>query len=461
MERKKERIAEVKKFKKIILTIILVSLSFIMTGCGGKEPNEIVYVVALGIDKSENEGNYNITIQYANPTQISGGGGEEGGKAGSEIMESLVIESPNIYSAIGLANHIVSKTFSLSHTKIMVFSEEIAKEGLKDIMETFARNEEIRPDIYFAVSLEGANKYLSSVNPIMEVNPAKYYQLIFEKNNVVGIPQAIAKNIYFGIETDDYDSVIPIVGVAGAEDTEGGGESSGGSEGESGGSSSGGNSSNGGSEQEEPQENTKQPEAPLNKNTGFEYKMKNYIGGEAAIKMKNRSEAIGSVIFKGDKMIGTMGSIETEMYKLLTGDYKYSYLSLYNEKTPDNPVTVRAVQECKPDYDIDIDNKEIDIELFLDADIFSLPADYNIEQDIINFEKNSEKYISEACGEFMKDFLQKYESDAFHLKERVKSKFLTNEKYNEYKENMNLSDFDINVKTKFKIRRTGLVIRED
>ena len=41
-----------------------------LTGCTGKEPNEIAYVVALGIDSTDDD-NYKITIQYANTTQIS------------------------------------------------------------------------------------------------------------------------------------------------------------------------------------------------------------------------------------------------------------------------------------------------------------------------------------------------------------------------------------------------------
>ncbi len=82
--------------------------------------------MALGIDKGDND-NFDITIQYANTTQISGGSSEEGGKNGSQIVENITVEAPTIYSAVGLANHIVSKTFSLSHAKLIVFSQEIAE----------------------------------------------------------------------------------------------------------------------------------------------------------------------------------------------------------------------------------------------------------------------------------------------------------------------------------------------
>ena len=445
---KRERMTEVRIFKAVIMTIIIVITSFTLSGCVGKEPNEIAYVVALGIDSTENN-NYKITIQYANPTQISGGTSEEGGKAGSEIVGNIVVEAPNIYSAIGLSNQIESKNFSLSHAKLIVFSKEVAEKGLKDITETFIRSEELRPDVYLAVALGEASEYLTSVKPVMEVNPAKYYQLIFDKNNLVGIAEGVAKNFFFGIETGDYDSLLPIAGVIGGEEESGG--------------QSGGGSSEGGSSQEEsekPQKNTKQQEAPMNE-SGFEYKMRDYVAGQSAIELKSKSEAMGSAIFKGDKMVGMMGSIQTEIFKLLEYDYKYSYITLYNEKTPDNPITVKSTQERCPKYDIDIDNKKINIELFIESDIYSLPSDYNIESDIENFEKNSEKYIEEACEKFMTEFLQNYDCDIFRLNEKCKKQFLTNAEYDEFKKNVDYSDFDVDIKANFKIRRTGLVVRED
>ena len=442
-----------KKLKALGMITIIVIMSFCLTGCVGKEPNEIAYIVALGIDMME-DNNYEITIQYANPTEISGG--EEGGKAGSAIIENISVQAPNIYAAIGLANRIVSKTFYLSHTKIIVVSREVAQKGLKDITETFIRSDDLRPDIYLAVSLDGAHKYLDSVKPAMEVNPAKYYQLIYDKNSFMGIPVGSAKDFFFGIETEDFDSFLPVAGVIGnGEDKQSSDEENGGdSENNSGGSS------DSSSEENSSNENSKQKDAPEN-NQGFEYKMKDYIGGQAAVEMKNKSESMGSAIFKGDKMTGTIGSIESQMFKLLMGDYNYSYITLFSDQTPNNPVTIKIIQGKTPEYDIDIDNKRIEVKTFLEGDVSSLPADYNIENDIKGFEDNACKYLGEEFTKFMSEYIKTYDSDTFRLKERCKRKFLTNEKYNEFKENVNFKEYSINVNVKFKVRRTGLVMREE
>lgn len=470
-----------KIFKALIFTAIITIFSFTLTGCGGKEPNEIAYVVALGIDSGDND-NYKITLQYANPTQISGGSSEEGGKSGSQIVENIVVEAPNIYSAMGIANNIISKSFSLAHAKLIIFSDEVAEEGLRDITETFIRSDEIRPDIYLAIAVDGASEYLTSINPAMEINPVKYYQMIFNKNNLMGLPEGVAKNFFFGIETGDFDTTLPVAGIIGSEensssqsqgsggsnggegkngDSGGKEEKSGGLEGEQetgGQSQEGGGTSEGSSDSGEPQENTKHDDAPIN-DKGFEYKMRSYIDGESAVEASNKSEAMGSAIFEGDKMVGMFGSIETEIFKILIGDYKSSYLTFYSEKTPENPITLKCIQDRCPKYDIDIDKKTVDIELFMEGDVYSLPSDYIIEEDIVNFEENSKKYIEEGCKEFMTEFIKNHDSDIFRLKNKAKRKFLTNEKYEEFKNNVDFREYEINVKANFKVRRTGLVVR--
>ncbi|NDO18338.1 hypothetical protein FMM68_01470 [Lachnospiraceae bacterium MD329] len=450
-----------KNIKKIAVTALIALCSLSLTGCGGKEPNEIAYVVALGIDKGDND-NFDITIQYANTTQISGGSSEEGGKNGSQIVENITVEAPTIYSAVGLANHIVSKTFSLSHAKLIVFSQEIAEEGLSDIIETFIRSEELRPDVNLAVAPDGANEYLIAVNPVMEVNPAKYYQMIYDKNSLIGVPDGAAKNFFFGIESGDYDCILPIAGVISGEKEQEGGDSGegggsatestegGGSEGNSGGSSAGDSET----------ENENQKDAPLNEGR-FEYKMKDYVGGQASVEQKNKSEAIGGAVFSKDKMVGVLGSIETELFKLILGDYKNSYLTFYNEDTPDDPVTVKAIQERRTKYKVNCNNKTVDVEMFIEGDVYSLPANYNIEANIVKFEDKAREYIENASQKFMTEFIGRYDSDIFRIKEKAKREFLTIQDFNNYKESVDLKDYKINVKANFKIRRTGLIVREN
>ena len=45
---------------------------------------------------------------------------------------------------------------------------------------------------------------------------------------------------------------------------------------------------------------------------------------------------------------------------MLKGDYTYSYLTYYNNDTPDIPITVKTTQQKKPKYKIDTDKKTVE-----------------------------------------------------------------------------------------------------
>lgn len=440
---------------KILKLLLALSLVMPLSGCFGNEPNDLAYIVALGFDKSENSSNYEITIQFAKPTQISGGASEEGGKAGPDIIENVVVEAPNIYSAINTANHIVSKKFSLFHTKIFVFSSEVAQEGVENLLETMSRSEEIRPDVYIAVSLGKANEYLTEVHPVVELNPSKYYQLTFDKNDSDGFPRCTLQDFYF-LENIDYcDVAVPLAGISKQPESSGG--QSGGQE--SGGQS--GQSSSGGSENNEASgRNPIQSEAPLNEN-GFEYKIRNYVAGQVAIEEENKSEAMGMAIFRGKKMVGMLGGIDSVIYNILKGDYRGSYVTFYENESSDVPVTVKMVQFRKPVTMVNKDKNQINIKLYLESDFYSLSSDYVLEKDIKNFEKNAKQEIDSACSEFIKKVRDEFDADVLGLGLKAKKLFLTNKSFEEYDWRKEFKNYEISVDCDFKVRRTGLTIREN
>lgn len=467
---------------KIFRLIPAIFLILLLSGCMGAEPNDIAYVAAIGFDKADN-GNYKVTIQFAKPNQISGGSSEEGGSAGKEIVENIAVEAPNIYSAINIANNIVSKKFSLSHAKLMVFSQEVAEDGLDNIMETFIRSYEIRPDMYLAVAPDGAENYLSEIKPVIEVNPAKYYQLTYEQKGGTGIPKNTALDFYFCENSMYRDGVLPIAGVMQTEENQSQGGSEGGSEGSSGGGSEGssgggseggseggsGGSSGGGSEKAEGgtaqeseggAENKKQKSVSINK-SGFEFNIKNYVAGEVAIRENNKSEAMGMALFRENKMIGMLGSIESEIYNLLTGNYDYGYISFYSDKSAEVPVTVRLQQRKKPKINIDVKNKKADIKLYIEADLYSLPADYLAENDIKNFEESSKNAIKQYCEYFFERTLNEYGVDVLGFAQHSKKNFLIYKDFLEYAQNEDFKDYEINIDTEFYVRRSGMTLRSE
>ena len=402
------------KLFKTFLAAAFVMLS--LCSCGD-EPDNIAYVVAMGFDKAESN-NYYVTIQYAKPSKISGGDSESGGEGGPDIIQNMTVEAPNIYSAINVANHIVSKKFSLSHTELIVFSDEIAKDGIGDIIDIASKSNEMRPDIFAAVAIGGAGKYLEEVKPTIEVNPAKYYKLIYSQNDTDGIPKTDLQDFYINKTTHNSNPVLPLAGVAQAEDEEE-------------------NSSN-----KTAQENT----------YGFDYKVKNYVAGETAVKSENKSEAMGMALFDGDKMKAVLGAVDTEIYNMLKGNLKKNYISFKNDKSAD-PIMIKIYQARKPLIKVDLDSKKIKIILNMESDLLSKPVDNFDETET---EQNVLNDIKISCSEFMNKTINEYDCDILGIRREIRKSFLTNKQLEEYE--LNLKDFEIEIDADFSIRRIGMKI---
>ncbi len=403
---------------KIIKIFIALILILPLCGCNfisGNEPNNVAFVVAVGFDKGK-VSDYEITIQFAKVTQISGGGGEEGGKGGSEIIQNVTVEAPDLYSAINTANHIVSKKFSLSHAKLIVFSSELAREGVRNIVNSVIRSEEIRPDIFMAVAKETARGYLDEVKPTVEVNPAKYYQLIYSESDSGGIPKTNLQKFYFDMNTRVNNSVLPLAGTA-----------------------------KGGEGEDNPQHEN----APMNENS-FEYRVKNYTAGEVAVNGENKSEAMGMAVFEKDKMIGTLGSVESELYNLMSGNLRRSYIS-FKVQDYSLPVVVKIYERRSPRINVDIKEKKISIKFSLESDLLSQPVE---GFDSKGLEEEITKEISNACKNLIIKARDELNCDILGLEDEIKVKFLTIEELEKFE--FNLKDYEIEIETTFNIRRNGM-----
>ena len=413
--------------------LILVSLLFTQGCYDAKEPNNIAFVVALGIDETDAEGIYEYTIQFAKTTQVSGGSGEENGKEGGEIMDTIKVRAPSTFAGINIANQIVSKRFTLAHTRLIVISDEIAKKGVRDIFDPFGRNSDIRPNIYLAVALGRAGDYLESVKPVAEIDPVTYYRLIYDSEYGGYLPRVILKDFYTQLYENGRQNVLPLAGV---------------------------NEYNG-KEAKNTQDNA-QGGIIENDNvniSGFDYLMKEYIAGSIDAEKKNASEAMGMAIFSDDKMIGTASGIECLLYSMVAGDFDLSYITFYNEESPEVPVTVLAEQERAPYISVNLkkDKPEVKIKLYLEGQLISEGTQKPVENNLTDFEKNVSEEIKEATKKFLKRTSEEFNSDIMGFGEHAKIHFLTYKGFEEYDWNKKYRNTKFDVEVEFKIRGVGFV----
>ncbi len=429
--------------KAIILSLILLTL---LTSCyDNHEPNDLAYATAIGIDKGTDK-NYNITIQFAKPHNISGG--EQGG-SGKDIIGNITVEAPNIYSAIGLGNHIISKTLDMSHLQLFLFSRETAQTGIHNFIETISRSKEIRPNVYTAVCDGEAGEFLKKASPVVDINPAKYYQLIFGKSDFRAIPQSYSQDLYFYMNTPERNSVIPLAGIPETQ------------EGQSGGSGGGGNEES--SKQDENSQTTSpnplHTQPPVN--TGiYEFGVRDYKAGEVEVYSDVKGEVTGGAVFKGDKMIGTLGIAETQIYNYLTGNDSKNYISFKTDKSQ-TPITVLVGLDSLPSFSYNKKKHKTHIKLALTADFVALPDDYAAENDLEYFEALAAGAVKKQAETLILRTQREFDSDILGFGEHAKRKFLTLEEFNLFHWESQYRHMSFEVEIDLDIRRTGLTLRNN
>ena len=127
------------------LYVILFICLFTLSGCyDARGVEEWTYAIAIGLDKGENN-NLKLNIQFATPNSSSnsssGSSGDESGSSGegksqSSDTKTISVDCSSIDSGINLINNYTSKKINLSHCKVIVISEELAKEGIAEYIYT-------------------------------------------------------------------------------------------------------------------------------------------------------------------------------------------------------------------------------------------------------------------------------------------------------------------------------------
>ena len=166
-----------KKKKYYILLFILIFFSlFILSGCyesGNIESYH--YVTALGIDKGPNN-NILLSIQIAKPTSSSNSSSGSSSQSSSSMLYS--VECTSINFGISIFNNYLSKRINLSHCTAIIFSEEIAKEGINDYISTLLHNTEIRPNCNIIICNGLSKEALECISNSEEDISARLYKFI-------------------------------------------------------------------------------------------------------------------------------------------------------------------------------------------------------------------------------------------------------------------------------------------
>ncbi|WP_165442876.1 Ger(x)C family spore germination protein [Senegalia massiliensis] len=383
--------------KKKALFLIIIILTNLLIGCWDKrELSEITIASAVGVDKIEDE--YLVTVQIINPSEI----------AGKELTErsevsTYRVKGKTVFEALRKLTRDVPRKVYLGHLMILMIGEELAKEGIIDVLDFFSRDHELRTDFYIVITKDlMATDALNVLTAIEKIPAEKLYDSLemAEKSwgnvRTIQLDQLISDLINIG-----KDPVLTGISVIGQ------------------------NQNNSGME------------------NVSEVQPANII----------RAQDIG--VFNGDKLVGWLNQNESRGYNAIIDNLKNTIITIpCNEKDDLSVELLKSKSKIKSEIKNGIPN--INIEINLEVKIADVECDIDIKKtdNIKELENTLEKQVKSYMNLSIKK-AKKLKSDVFgfglelHRKHPKEFKELRDNWEDEF------SNLDININVKSKITGTG------
>ena len=226
----------------------LLFLLFFTNDFGLMDIQKTSFIIAMGIDKGEQDGKINVTAQVAIPDEA------EGVKASDISVDNI----ETIGDAIAKVNLKTGWYPSLVHCRLIVLGKDILSANVFDSLNYFLENNVVEDSCLIATSNKTASETLKATSPIGEVTAnaiSKVLSSEAQKTGSVSVStlREFAKS-YFSPSKSGYLPTLDIraeadnaSGGSGSNTGNSSGGSGGGSQGGSSGSSSGSSDSSGGS----------------------------------------------------------------------------------------------------------------------------------------------------------------------------------------------------------------------
>lgn len=406
--------------KKCICIVIMASL--FLSGCTRvTELDEKAFVTAIGFDKGENY-NLRFTFVFTNPTKS---GSKDDPK---EKDETVVIEAPSLYSAMEQINNFMSKTIELTHTQTVIFSEELAREGIGDFIYMLVRSSHFRPNTYVCIADKSSMEFLETVNPVQTYHLEKYFQLIFNKMTSGTRGDMYLYDSYFRLLSESGAGVLPYCAINEIS-----------------------------LKQSEPKEepSEKKSEEPTEGETvGGEFAENtddyaiNTVAGDSINQSDNNAEIQGVGIIKDGYMISILGRLEALSLQMITSSMPNSYITLSDPQNPDKMITCYVGQKDKAKISIECkENPVIEIKIKLEGDFTEVGGNAEFIKNPPMFEKYFEEKTKEAIVSLLEKTTREFDCDVFGFSEAAKSNFLTVQEWKAYnwKEKFKNAQYDVNV----------------
>lgn len=396
-------------FLLIVIFIVAFSSSYASLSI-----DNLAYVLAIGIDTSD-KNNLEVTFEFSTTTASSESGTTE---KTTPVINS--VKASSLSNAINLMNSYMGKQINMSHCKVIIFSEELAYQGISDEIYTLINDTQIRPSANIMISKCPAKYYINQTKPELENLISKYYEILTDSSKYTGyIPDSTIGDFFNNLICETCSPSAILCGI----------------------------------------NQTDMPNSSI-QNSEKDSSLK---ANETPLEGENNSENIGTAIFKDDKLVGELNAIETISFLTMNNKVDRFLISVPDPIKQGNYLDIYLTLYSNPKIKVDTSTSSpyIKVETKFSGRIYSMSDNSNyLTPEVLEAVSDScNSYLESTFSNYLYKTSKEFHSDISGFGKYALSNFLTTNEFDSYDwlNNYQNAFFDVSVDTSVK---SGMLITE-
>lgn len=376
--------------------------------------DNLAYVLAIGVDKGT-DNHLQVSFQFSTTSKAT--------ESGTMEKTPTVIDSvaaPSLSTAVNLMDSYMGKELNMSHCKVIIFSEELASEGIADEIYTLINDTQIRPSANIVISKCPAKSYLEKTSPELENLISKYYEIFTNSSEYTGFkPDATIGDFFNSLICKTCEPYAILGGLT-----------------------------------------TEKPANQANNHIQENYNVK---ANQTPIEGENGSENIGIATFKGDKLVGELCALETICFLTVRNQVDRFLISVPNPDDTKNYLDIYLTAKDSTTVNIDTSSSSpyIKLKTGFTGKIYSMSSDakYLDPETLNNISESCNKYLKTVFTDYLYKTSKEFKSDINGMGKYALNNFFTTQDFDNYNWSNNYQNafFDVEVDTSVK---SGMLITE-
>lgn len=390
----------------ILVVIILLMMAF-SSSYSALNLDNLAYVLAIGIDTSTTN-KLKVSFQFSKASSPS-----ESGTTEKTPTFVNTVEASSISNAINLMNGYMGKELNMSHCKVIIFSENFAKQGISKEIYTLINDTQVRPSANIIIAKCDSNYYIEETQPQLENLIAKYYEILTDSVKHTGyVPNATIGDFFNSLVCDTCEPYAILGGISN--------ESS---------------------------------QNPTTIDSQKDYTIK---ANESSISGETASENIGVAVFKDDKLVGELNALETISFLSIRNQIDNFLISIPDPDNSNLYIDIYVTPTKSTSIKIDTSNGSpyVKIKAKFTGRIYSMETNSNyLDANRLNdISKYCDSYLESVFSNYLYKTSKEFKSDINGFGKFALSNFLTTKDYNNYRwlDTYRDSFFDVKIDTSVK-----------